>query len=393
MMSLKMEWYSIRRYIVLLFVLVSIIVGCKSKNPVDVDSILTEHYYPLKETTPVKDLNRYFDCIDLIPLENDTVCLSGIKKIISTTDKYFALSGGIVYSISKQGDSIAKVGRVGRGPGEYIYLSDFALSPDGQELWCLDVMNKTLIYNNSEGTFRKTINIESITGDCHGIIPISDNEFALYVSNPVNYSDEDADFYCLHYFDSNGKERRVGLKWTDFNVSSSFSKPVSCMNGTCYVLSPESSQPSIVFESGQISKKLYFDFEHLSVPYRFAFNNSENPWECIGDLFDSKYYKLVSSVFISKGDVYFSAFGKDSSLWNFYIPQNHDHGIRWQSMGNYSLPCSAVGYDEGCLLFPFDAYGMTTESDETDPVKRLVIEKFGVPTVPKPCLVKVKMNV
>ena len=351
-------------------------------------------YQPLRSTKIVKNLESSISDIQLIPLFNDSICLASVRKIITAPDNYYALSGGVVFAVSKDGSLIQKVGNVGRGPGEYLSIKDIAMNTSRNELWCLDVFNTIIKYDVTDLNFVSVIETGKELGYAAAIVPLLDDSYAIFVPNPTFYGslEKAPEFYCIRYYDKKGRAFSRDMLWTDYNIDAAFSIPVSCSQNNIYVLSPGSLSPGIVYKDGIEQDRLSFDFEHKNVPFRYAFKRGGNPMEMVGEIFDKDYYKLVSSVFFLPGAVYFSAYGKNSTVWNFIMKPDNLSGIRWESVGISTPPISAVGEDDGYLLFPIDDYGVNDV--ESDPLKAVLIQKYGIPKeTGVSYLIKVKFNV
>ena len=225
------------------------------------------------------------------------------------------------------------------------------------------------------------------------MIPQENNSIALYTPNPDgNIPQGQNTFYCLSYFNETGKEFDRDLPWTQYNVMASISNPVSVAADRQYVLSPESSNIAYVFDEQGINMRLEFDFGSKWIPSGFFNPKNGDPIKKVGDLFEMDCFKLISSIYYPGSNLYFHAYGKDSSSWNFYLSKDGTNGIRWKSLGIASPPIYAVASDGEYLYFPYDDYGLV--EDEKDPLKCLVINKFGVPAeVGVSYLIKVKFHV
>lgn len=367
---------------------ISVIVSACSGKQVTESAI--QCFHPLKATHEVDNLEKHISELYLIPIVSDSACIANVRKMIIGKNCYYVLSGGIVFAVSFDGTRIEKIGNVGRGPGEYLSIKDFAVNVSGTQIWCLDVFNTLLKYDiNGNGFISKIENRNNI-GYVDAMIPLNNDSYALYIPNPQ--SDKSTqDFNCLRFYDSDGRQASESMIWSDYNIDASFSVPSSFTGTSISVLSPGSPSPSIVYEQGEESYKLFFDFENKAVPYRFAFEEGRNPVEMIGRIFERDCYKLISSIFILPDNYYFRAYGKDSSLWNFLIPKDGTEGIRWESKGIMTPPISAIGSDGDYLYFSYDDYGLNT--NEKDPLKLAVIKKYGNPEeLGETYLIKVKLH-
>jgi len=363
-----------------LFITISIIVlVCSCSKPENNDA---QVMYPLSATREISDLDSYISELSLIPLWNDSLAISGVSKIIPVDSTLLLLSGGVLYHCNYSNADrvdIQRIGNIGRGPGEYLTLKDFALSLSEDEVICLDISGDILRYSLETKELVGKIQTSAPTGTASGIFPLAGDRIAVYVPNPLDteMTKPDIVFYSLWIFDYKGEELSKELKWTDLNVMTSFSIPVSVSSGGYYILSPESSSPSLVYKNGELSGTLFLDFGSHTLPPRYAFRKNTNPWNSLGDIFASDYFKLTSSVFVLPDAYFFRAFGKRSSSWNFLVPFNGSKGIRWCSIPKLTPPISAIGMDGDCVFFSYDDYGLN--DDEKDPLKKVVLERFGKP--------------
>lgn len=380
------------RWLLLLCYFILSLQSCSTKT-IESD-LYVQSISALAGTRAVVDLEPYIVDTEILPVAEDEIVFSGISKMI-VGDYYFFLSGGVVYRMCKDGNNIVKVGNVGRGPGEYVSIKDLAFSQDGKELWCMDALNSILRYDASTLEYIGQVSMNIEDGYARAIIPLSNNHFALYYPNPSDsdLGHDNINFYCLKEYDLCGKEIRSSMKWSGFNAMAAFSVPMSFSDNHIGVLAPESSSSALVFENGTATKVINFDFGNKTIPANYFKKEKASPWALVSPLFESDYYKLISCIFILKDDVYFRAFGEQSSLWNFYTTNSAD-GIRWQSIGESSPPIFPIAVEDGFLIFQFDDYGLRSLDDEPDPLKRYIIKKHGLPrNRAMTYLIKVKFNV
>lgn len=391
-----MDRVLIRRgiYSIVIHIAVTIIclVGC-ARQDVDRDSLTVS---PLSSSVLVDEIDPYIEEVELIPVSAQTEVLSSISKLIPYGTNYLVLSGGVVYSVSNDGNSVRRVGETGRGPGEYLMVKDIALNHSQDELWCLDVSNMLLAFDSETLDFIRSVKPMNTDEYARAIIPGDGNSFFLFFPTPLSseLNDESTSFSCIKQFDAKGRIVKMGHEWDGFFVDAAFSSPVSFSDGK-YILSPGTSMPGVVFNDGVEEYSLTFDFGRHTVPKNYFNGSIASPWERVSELFEKDYYKLVSSVYSFGNDLYFRAFGKQSSLWNFVLSKDSSRGIRWQSIGSKTVPISAIGVQDGYLLFPYDDYGFNTAEEEQDPLKSYVIRKYGLPDESHDIntyLIKVKFN-
>lgn len=372
-----------------LFFLLMFIASCSFRpSDKDVESLI---YTPLKTTEEVDDLLPYISDLEVFPVGSDGAARPGISKILFAEPIVF-LSGGVVFSASPDWERIIQVGNVGRGPEEYLSVKDIVINSGGDELWCMDVLNSILRFDLKTFAFLGKIECEK-NGYARAMIPQENNHVVLYTPNPPDaFPEKHETFYCMSIYNSSGKTIDQQLPWTQYNVMAGFSNPVSIEDNSKYILTPESSYIAYVFDNNRIDYQIVFNFGSKWIPSNFINPKDGDHARKVGDLFDMDCFKLISSVYFPDDNLYFHAFGKESSSWNFYMSKDGTHGIRWCSVGIMTPPISAIASKDGFLYFVYDDYGHVKE--EQDPLKKCVIQKFGKPdNTESSYLIKVKFNV
>jgi hypothetical protein len=363
------------RSIFVIFFLVLLVTSCRSTRNKE-KIIIDETISPLDSSAEIDNLSQYIDSLEIIPIVNDAgVSLNEIWKMLVTEDYFIVLSNGSVFSLTKDGKIFRQYGERGRGPGEYLNVFDFCLDNSTEEVWCLSYPNKILKYDLVSHNLLEEIFIEVKGLEATGIIPLKSGGFILYVPNPGSddLTNLEKDFYCLKMFDGNGFYQEEAMIRKDFNIDALFSKPVSQSYGNRYAIAPGSSSEScLVYENGELMKRVYFDFGDKALPAGYAFREVNDPWDKIGEIFELDYYKLVSSIFFLDYGVFFTAYGKESSVWHFF--KGESSGIRWRSIGSLSPPIKAVAADSSFLYFICEDYGQIPLEEELDPLKRYVIQ-------------------
>lgn len=377
-------------FIILLFLSLN---SCGNHRTENDSSIPEKHFKPLEATKEKEDLSDCITDIELVQINSDGVVFSGMTKLVVGDVRFYLVSGGVVYSASKDGKDVQRIGHLGRGAGEYLSIKDITLNPSQKELWCLDVNNAVLRYDCSNGGFLGKVDPGPTIGYVRAIFPVSEDSFALFSPNPLDDGASHESFHCLRYYNLDSKELGKKMKWERFNADLGFSIPVT-RNGLQFILAPTTFSPAIVFQNGNEMEHVIFDFGRKGVPDNYFSKDVHEAWRNVSALFDADCYKCVSAIYFLGDKVYFQAFGKESSVWNFLMDIEGAKGIRWPSIGGAAPPVSALSSDGGYLFFPYCDYGHASLEEEKDPLKRYVLQKFG-----RPCdkdasyIVKVKMHV
>jgi len=384
------------RSIYVLLLLILLVTSCWSDRNEEETSVY-ESILPLDSTVEIDGLSQYVDSLEIIPIINNAgVSLNIISKMLVTENNFIVLASGSVFSLTKDGKTVKQYGESGRGPGEYHSVFDICLDNSEEEVWCLcySFPPKIQKYDLVSHILIEEIEIEPLI-DATGIIPLKNGGFMLYVPNPDynDHANSEKDFYCLKIFDRNGLYKGEKLKQKDFNLNAAFFRPVSQSSGNRYVLAPGSSSEScLIYENGELMKRINFDFGDKTLPAGFAFQGVNNPWENIGVIFSLDYYKYVSSIYFLDNGVFFTAHGKQSSVWHFF--KGGSSGIRWRSIGKLTPPMRAVGADDTYVYFICYDYGEIPHKEELDPLKRYVIQTKRFPCENEvSIIIKVKFRV
>ena len=376
-------------------VFIAMLFGMNScKNPSFAEYPKTKTCFPLESTVLQKDISRFIDSVQLIPIVNQNgQSLPDIDKIILNQGVYLILSRGVLYSFNPEGKQIKPFGSFGRGPGEYTSIVDFCVNNQSNRVDCLVFPHAVLQYDISTHDFIHRIDLLGDYINPSAIIPAEDDGYYIYYANPAKYDKASLDdtFYCVKRYDKEGKIIEESMLRNDFHISGLI-KPAFCFD-SYYSLSPGTTHsPSLIIRNGRIEEAYLFDFRNKTLPFRYAYKNDDDPWNSIADIFSQDYYKLLSSFIETENYLFFSAYGVDSQFWNFYIGKNS--GIRWQSVPIITSPMKAVGAEGEYIFFCYDDYGLIAVEEEQDPLKIVVLKQFGLPEYPEVThLLKVKFKI
>jgi hypothetical protein len=352
----------------------------------------------IETTEEVASIDAYIEEISAIHIDTDSIIIVPPTKLLLWGKMIITFSPSKVAAFGTDGRYAGSFGRMGNGPGEFLRLQDCCVDQNRGELLCLTHRNEVLRYSLSDFSYLDKIAVEAKGITATAIMPLDEGGFALFFPNPPQsgLSDFDDDFYCLRAFNSEGKELEESLLRDDFNVNMGFSSPsIQCKdsyalsyrigNGLCYSV-----------RKGEITPLLNLSFGNRSIPYRESFNGVNNPWEKIGEIFESDYFKCQSSVCYTDDVYYVSAFGKNSAVWNFVIGKSlKRRGIRWQSVGKENPPMRALASDGEYLYFCYGETGIQSSTDTSDPLQKVTIDRLGLVLGENdnPVIVKVKFKI
>ena len=375
----------------IVFVLLSLVLqSCHDKHSMVLPKE-SKTVCPLLLTEEVDDLADYIKHIELIPIQQNLFI--GCSQMLVGKDRLFILSGSAVFSISKEGNRVSNIGKIGRGPGEYLKIRHICFNSDESEIWCLDTyLNRVYRYCTSDGTFVGIIDPEILGESVDAIMPVLENRIGFYIPNPPNVGQYKQEHDCLRIYDIKGNKFSSAIPWMGFSVVSGFTRPVSISFGNKVALSIGLAPCFFLFEEGRLSECVNLDFGEKKPSMDLRYSN--NPWDGVTELFQEDSYKLLSSVYYVKDALYFTVYGEKSSLWNFFINKDTSKGIRWQSGYVGGPPKGALASDAENLYFYLDDLQPRPSDLRPDPLVIQIQRSFREKIVPgMPYIVKVHYEV
>ena len=149
--------------------------------------------------------------IEYIKLQSDSTCY--INRLAQPLDKYVKFFDGKLYvsdrlnilSFSKDGKFLTKYGSVGRGPGEYMQITDFIVCPKEDQLAILCAGCKKIYFYNLTGIFLKEVNVDFFPTR---MIPFNDKLVLINSRQFRNLSD----YYTVSILSKNGDIQKCLIK-------------------------------------------------------------------------------------------------------------------------------------------------------------------------------------
>lgn len=148
-----MDFY--RQFVKLFLVFVPLFMACNRTEPI-------LYRIPLEEgirNASRLDWKDYVDSIRYVPLEtNDSCLIADVYKIVSWENFYYVRDlQENLFLFAGDGKFIRKIGKQGKGPGEYTALADFMVDPLNGDIY-LVTLGKIMVYSK-EGKLLRTNDI------------------------------------------------------------------------------------------------------------------------------------------------------------------------------------------------------------------------------------------
>ncbi len=154
-----------------------------------------------KETTNIGDLIDDFEIIPLETTENNVIGLVGQIEVMNDNLMVSDKQSRKIFAFDRQGNFKHAVGKVGKGPGEYVSFSGFTTTPDKSALVVNYMEKRSLMYYSPDGNFIKMSKVP-IKG--HLVAFINDSTIAVH-SGRMGYNGDSESYFELWMTNELGK--------------------------------------------------------------------------------------------------------------------------------------------------------------------------------------------
>nr|WP_320153938.1 6-bladed beta-propeller [uncultured Draconibacterium sp.] len=208
--------------------------------------------------------------VQYIPLETNSSCLIGrIDKMLISNDKLYILdksSSKKLFVFELTGKFIQTIGEQGKGPQEYIQITDFSIDEAKDEIVLLDNNRNLLIYNlNGEFIKSKKLSKKNFFQN----LCIYKHSYYLYTNNLKGNSDK----YSIFTYDNNFDEKKLFYYSDHCDFLHPVDNPILHNKKGLYYLDIFNK---VIYEKikNEFEKKYLFDFDGNYTPLDIA-NSSE----------------------------------------------------------------------------------------------------------------------
>ena len=185
--------------------IITIIYGCNSTNSSDADQIGVVEINVAEAVSNERDfrLSDLIDEIELIEFESTPESYFINPRSYQITQSYILIAcdyQNIVLLFKRNGDFIRKIGRQGKGPGEYVSPWFVSIDPDQENIIIVDISQKRLIKYSVDGQFQGQKEYQDANKQIIQTNPVFlDNQhFAVAVARPKKPVDN---FHSIYIYD------------------------------------------------------------------------------------------------------------------------------------------------------------------------------------------------
>ncbi len=315
----------------------------------------------LNKQNELLQLENIFD-IEYIKLESTTESLiAQIDECIITPDYLLILDkngvkGVLVYD--RKGNFINKIGKIGRGPGEYLEVADFEVKDQSVYLYADD--DKKIIEFQFDGTLKNEIKISKFGNALH---KSTKDEFITINSGSL---------YGLDVWSSGGKLLK-SYKDEDFTfIDWQLNKSISSTKDACYIMFPFNNI-LYSYRNKQLNNDYYFDFGDANFPMEKITNRYKFEKEV-----ESNNYARVSSFSVSKSHIIFDVIFQGKVYKGLYNRLKKKSNIYALILTNNIPIANIVGNTDSGFISYLEPYSIEKSNTDVSYLKDISIDSNPV---------------
>ncbi|MBQ7195723.1 MAG: 6-bladed beta-propeller [Bacteroidales bacterium] len=323
-----------------------------------------------EDAPELTDLSGVIDNVSVIPFTDSLGhAIPPISKLIALPSGCFIAmdSRKNVYIYSSSGMRQTRVGRNGRGPGEYVALQDIAFNESSNTIFFL-CLNKVIEYDTL-GKYLASYKIPKYNYDA---IAPCDLGFCLFVAAP-NHAIEDLKtaHKTVHFF---SKEKGEIIKTTiprkDYILNTEM---ISYSAGNGYYLRPLEGE-NILYKigDGRTEKIAAVSSGKKQAPNKALLRNGEYD---ISNYIMSASYKMPMNFQFANDKFVFSAIGPGGVLSYYLFDNNYSPIGRWREPDDCLSPVKIVSSDSESFYFLINdpLYWRGLDFEKADPLMKYII--------------------
>ncbi len=258
----------IKKYIFLLVIIA--LLSCNKNNEfIENSNCSNVTIHDIKKYNILK-YSDLFDSIRLVKLETSDQCLIGnINRIVNYKNKFYILDRQIakaLFVFNDCGKFCGRIGKIGKGPGEYINPDYFHIDPISEEILIYDRFKNEIISYNINGNFKNT---QKLKNRIDAFSTINSEYLALYFNYYGNEDIKNLPKHNLHIINRKGKVQFESFNRSDSKIPNiEYSNSFFC-NEEDVLFNPSFENRIFAIDSNRISVKYRFDFGSKSISNEF----------------------------------------------------------------------------------------------------------------------------
>jgi len=286
----------------------------KEKN----SNSISIYFEPDNEIIKLSDISTVYDIIKL--KDDSSNVIGNIDKFICRNDRIYILDSygsKSIFVFDETGELILKINNVGKGPGEYLYPTDFDINDNNGEIHVLDSNQRKLIVYDKRGIYVREIHLK-----------FSPFSFAVtkddkYIFSLGNYPNDNLKKIIIT--DSNGNiikySKKVHINSEFKNLMLGEQKEIHHINNKIYI-TPLQQNKVYIYAQDEVAEKYTLDFGKYNLP-EGIFPDDFTREDKIKKLMTSNYIYFISNFCETDNYLLFTSIVNNKLIYFLY--NKHDN--------------------------------------------------------------------
>ena len=299
-------------------------------------------------------IDSVFRLESIIPMETSAISAMGelFKGIVHEGNFYmhdFFNNNLLVFG--SDGQFMHRVGKMGKGPEEYLELRDFMIS--GDCIYTLDY-KKIHCYTVNEGKYQYTIPLNIIEFNPLQFLVFDKNNYYLWESNPEAKDEASKREKYRLIRVNNGEISGQYFRFT--NECFDDQRFFRCSNGNYFIRPALGDYTVNMVAKNSVSASFCIDFGNKSLPAGFLKDKNNSLNDCL----KNAYFKSPRKIYDMNDYVYFNNIGPGSFLYEGLINKKSKKVY----YGREDAKCNPViFYSDGNFLYGYYEPGVFLKQD------------------------------
>jgi len=328
-------------------------------------------------------LSDIADTVEYIPLETIKGHTIGmVKKIFFINNRFYVIDYFIknsIYCFNAKGKFIFEINNIGKGPGEYNFLTDVALSYNKESLALADCTQGKLLFYDFNGTYKNEQKIASNlyfeNFYMHKNYNVLLAQSYLLKDAPekkpsIDYADKHIKSYNYIIASNNFSDTYIGFKGLNlYTERMSLLKPFDFFNDTIY--STYAYNDTIfTINRKEMHPEYFVDFGSHRIPEKYTKAKNYEVYSKLYNDADLKWAGIIDRLVITKnfiGFIYATAIeNENSSLYLKSTKRTVNFGQIENDINNGPLGIIAGKYSDNILIAFIHAYNFLEKFDKSN---------------------------
>jgi hypothetical protein len=353
--------------------IISALISCKNNSKENtsgvIESISTIEVLVSQNDLQIANKNVEPNYIFLEQRDKNSA-IADISKLIYFDDKIIILDkqSNKVFLFDNSGNFISEIGRAGKGPGEFLRVSDILISKPDSCIELLDAGSQKILRMDKQFNYFTSINLPFFCQNFHKSIQ---GEYWFFTNNQANTSKDTKESFNIIKADENVENLSFFIPIQEHMKDLVIATPYSftnSVNASIFALPLENTLYSI--HNDTVTRKYVIDFGENNLPLKYIeplkkieTTNFPERFNILNQINKTDYAYMIHSVFETDHHVYFQ-FQRDKKVYGTLL--NKDD---WQYKTGiipplFGQPVYFTNNQISTVIYPHNLSGVASDSSK-----------------------------